>query len=242
MSIIHIPFYPSEWLAGTRGLSDAETGVYITLIAKMYEMAGPIERDDDRLYRVCGCSSKASFLKSLNYLISEGKIIETPDGIFNEKVEKVIKITTEKSDKAKAAAQSRWDRKPSKNNKAIDANASPKHMPEGCQLELEVKLEEDIGKPISCSFDEFWSLWPNKVGKQNASKAWKKLSLPDRKRATDAVLGGWFERWRISQPSASPIHAASYLNGKRFFDEIEPASLQPKNTTADIFNRVMGPN
>ena len=40
MSIVHIPFYPSDWLAGTAALSDAEKGVYITLVARMYEMAG----------------------------------------------------------------------------------------------------------------------------------------------------------------------------------------------------------
>lgn len=140
MSIIHIPFYPSDWLAGTLGLSDAEKGVYITLIARMYEMAAPIERNDDRLYRVCGSKSKASFVKSLDYLIDQGKIIVTEDGLFNEKVAKVIKQTTEKSDKAKAAAQSRWDRKPSKNNAGIDANASPEHMPDECHLELEPEL------------------------------------------------------------------------------------------------------
>lgn len=83
MSIVHIPFYPSDWLAGTAALSDAEKGVYITLVARMYEMAGPIERDDNRLYRVCGSKSKASFVKALNYLISEGKIIETPDGLIS---------------------------------------------------------------------------------------------------------------------------------------------------------------
>jgi len=137
MSIVHIPFYPSDWLAGTLGLSDAEKGVYITLIARMYEMAGPIERDDDRLFRVCGCKSKSSFVKSLGYLISEGKIIVTADGLFNEKAAKVIEQTTKKSSKAKAAAQSRWDRKSNKNKGAGNANASPKHMPQQCQPEPE---------------------------------------------------------------------------------------------------------
>ena len=32
-----IRFFPSDWLAGTRGMSAVETGVYITLIATMYE-------------------------------------------------------------------------------------------------------------------------------------------------------------------------------------------------------------
>lgn len=137
MSIIHIAFYPSDWLAGTRGLSDSETGVYITLIARMYEMAAPIERDDVRLARLCGCKSKAVFVKTLEHLILEGKIVEMNEGLFNERVGKEIKITTGKSDKARAAAQSRWDRKTNQNNVSRDANASSEHMPQQCQSEPE---------------------------------------------------------------------------------------------------------
>jgi uncharacterized protein YdaU (DUF1376 family) len=137
MSIVHIAFYPSDWLAGTRGLSDAEAGVYINLICRMYEMAGPIERDDNRLARVCGCKSKASFVKSLNYLIAEGKIIQSGQELFNERVQKEIKNTTEKSSKAKSAAQSRWDKKSNKNNDSANANASSEHMPDECQSEPE---------------------------------------------------------------------------------------------------------
>lgn len=142
MSIVHIPFYPSDWLAGTRGLSDVETGVYITLIARMYEMAAPIERDDNRLYRLCGSKSKASFVKALEYLMSEGKITETPNGLFNEKVSKVIQQTVEKSDKAKVAAQSRWGRKSNEINSGQDADASTKHMPQTCYPEPEPYKKE----------------------------------------------------------------------------------------------------
>ena len=35
-----IKFYPSDWLAGTRGMSATEAGVYINLIAMMYESDG----------------------------------------------------------------------------------------------------------------------------------------------------------------------------------------------------------
>jgi uncharacterized protein YdaU (DUF1376 family) len=143
MSILHIAFYPSDWLAGTRGLSDAETGVYITLIARMYEMAGPIDRDDERLARLCGSKSRASFVKSLEHLISEGKIVVIGKQLFNDRVEKEIKNTTEKSSKAKSAAQSRWKKKPNKNNDCACADASPKHMPQPCQLEPELEEKEE---------------------------------------------------------------------------------------------------
>lgn len=137
MSIIHVAFYPSDWLAGTRGLSDAETGVYITLICRMYEMAGPIERDDNRLARLCGAKSKQSFVKSLKYLISEGKIIEQDGELFNERAQKEIKNTTGKSVKAKTAAQSRWNRKPNKNNGSDNADAPSEHSSSICQSESE---------------------------------------------------------------------------------------------------------
>lgn len=151
MSITHIAFYPSDWLSGTRGLSAEETGVYITLIARIYEMAGPIERDDERLSRLCGCKTTARFVKALEYLISEGKIVVTPDGLTNDRAEKEIKNTTEKSDKAKAAAQSRWDKKPNKNNGGINADASPEHMPQPCQPEPEPYIDKSSNEllPIS---------------------------------------------------------------------------------------------
>lgn len=146
MSITHIAFYPSDWLAGTRGMMAEETGVYITLIARMYEMAGSIDRDDERLYRICGCKSKRSFVKIVTFLISEGKIIETKDGLFNERVAKEIKKVIEKSSKAKGAAQSRWDKKPNKNKSTGNADAMQTHMPQPCQPEPELKKEKTTKK------------------------------------------------------------------------------------------------
>jgi len=137
MSIIHVAFYPSDWLAGTRGLSAEETGVYITLIARMYEMAGPIERDDQRLARLCGCKTKNAFVKALEYLIEDGKISVGPEGIFNNRAQKEIENATQKSSKAKQAAEARWERKSNKINGGSDANAPPEHMPQPCHPEPE---------------------------------------------------------------------------------------------------------
>lgn len=132
MSITHIPFYPSDWLAGTRGMTAEETGVYITLIARMYEMAGPIERDDERLYRICGCKSKRSFQKVASYLIAEGKVEEVEGQLFNERVQKEIKKVVEKSSKAKDAAEARWKKKSNKNNNRDAADAMQTDMLDEC--------------------------------------------------------------------------------------------------------------
>lgn len=155
MSIVHVAFYPSDWLAGTRGLSAEETGVYITLIARIYEMAGPIERDDNRLSRLCGCASRAKFAKALEYLISEGKIQEHEGQLFNERAQKEIQNTTEKSSKAKAAAQSRWNKKPNKINGGDDANAFPKHASSICQSEPESESERKKEPPADAAGTDF---------------------------------------------------------------------------------------
>ena len=133
MSITHIPFYPSDWISGTNSMTAEERGVYISLLSYMYEAAGPIDRNDARLFRMCGCKSKRAFQKCLSYLIDEGKVTEVNGELFNEKTQKTIEKVIEKSEKAKAAAESKWGRKCSKNNDPLDADASQTHMQNGCQ-------------------------------------------------------------------------------------------------------------
>lgn len=75
-------------------------------------------------------------------------------------------------------------------------------------------------------FSDFWNLWPSKVGKQDAIKAWRRLKLDDKRLAFMAVRDGWFERWRQSQPDANPIHASRFLNGKRWNDQLTQPQLK----------------
>ena len=229
MSINHIAFYPSDWLAGTRGMSDAETGVYITLICRMYEMAGPIERDDDRLSRLCGCKTKSRFVKALDYLLSEGKVVETENGIFNERVAKEIQKVVEKSTKGRDAAESRWRRKPNKNNGSTHANASPGHMPQPCQpepeLEPEVIDKESITKYMS-DFEEFWSEYPKRRGTNPRKKAFEKYRAA-RKAGTskDDILDGVKRLFKFVcdedtiETEFVPM-AATWLTQERWSDEL----------------------
>lgn len=82
-----VRFYPSDWLAGTRGLSAAETGIYITLIASMYERGEPIPEDHARLARACGASN-SSFKAALEVLVDGRKIVRVDGGLWNHRVGK----------------------------------------------------------------------------------------------------------------------------------------------------------
>lgn len=115
-------FYPSDWLAGTRGLTAAETGVYITLVAMMYENEGPVPSDFKRLARLCG-STPAAFKKAVDGLLSTGKLVQDHRGFFNRRVEIEIEKRSEKRAAASASANARW-KKTEKKQRPENANAS----------------------------------------------------------------------------------------------------------------------
>lgn len=137
-----IKFYPSDFLAGTSGLSPAERGVYITLLCLIYEADGPIERHDARLSRRCG-SPKAAFQRTLDALIEEGKIVEADGMLSNRRAEKAIVDRQNRSQIGTHAAQQRWtaqSEKTQQNQKPVDAKA----MPEQCTSDASQKPEPDI--------------------------------------------------------------------------------------------------
>lgn len=116
-------FYASDWLAGTRGLSAVETGIFITLIASMYDRGSPLPNDQERLARLCGATAK-QFKPAMQRLVDEGKVIITEDGVWNARVDEQIRFRATKSDKAKLSAESRWSEKTEEKQCEADANAS----------------------------------------------------------------------------------------------------------------------
>ncbi|AII27784.1 hypothetical protein B9J07_12980 [Sinorhizobium sp. LM21] len=99
-----VRFFPSDWLGGTRGMSAVETGVYITLVATMYERREPIPEDHARLARLCGASNSA-FKRALDTLVEEGKITRVAGGLWNDRVEKEQVYLSEKSEVARRAGK-----------------------------------------------------------------------------------------------------------------------------------------
>lgn len=146
-AITHVRFYPSDWLAGTRGLTAAETGIYITLIAMMYERGGPLQEEMGRLARLCGASN-STFAKTLDTLVSEGKVTRSEHGLFNSRVRKELSYVMEKSEVARGKAKTRWGNNVDKSTSdAYTGNAVPmlniSHKP--------IAKEEDTASAASSS-------------------------------------------------------------------------------------------
>jgi hypothetical protein len=77
---------------------------------------------------------------------------------------------------------------------------------------------------VLVDFDVFWSVYPRKIGKAAAQQAWKKLN-PDHSLNT-LILARLSEQkaseqWTKDNGKFIP-HAATWLNGKRWEDELAP--------------------
>jgi hypothetical protein len=69
-------------------------------------------------------------------------------------------------------------------------------------------------------FDEFWSLYPRKIAKATARKAWAKLSAEQQLMAAKAI-DTHCQYWRAKETELEFIpHASTWLNGERFEDEL----------------------
>ena len=81
------------------------------------------------------------------------------------------------------------------------------------------------------SFETFWSMYPRKIAKGAALKAWLKLTPLDQQLAIDA-LPNHVKHWELKQTEKEYIcYPATWLNGWRWMDEID---LTPKKEKVDM--------
>jgi hypothetical protein len=79
-------------------------------------------------------------------------------------------------------------------------------------------------------FDEFWSLYPRKIAKANARKAWAKLTAEQQLMAAKAI-NTHCKYWKTKETELEFIpHASSWLNGERYEDEIV---IEPRREKSD---------
>jgi len=81
----------------------------------------------------------------------------------------------------------------------------------------------------TATFDDFWLLYPRRVARLAAKRAWAKLNDAECCAAICACAA-WRSIWAQKDPEYLP-HPASWLNGERWDDEL-PAGYQPQQSIA----------
>lgn len=78
------------------------------------------------------------------------------------------------------------------------------------------------GKEIPAGFTEFYDLYPKKVAKQSAVKAWRKAGIADSQALIDTILADVRRRidgeWKGREMQYIP-HPSTYINQRRWEDE-----------------------
>lgn len=75
-------FFADDWLKRTRGLSAAEFGILMRLLATMHIRSEPLPEDHPRLARICGTVT-VNFRHALNNLLEEGFIVRRGSGLWS---------------------------------------------------------------------------------------------------------------------------------------------------------------
>lgn len=136
-------FYPSDWIVGTRGLTVVENGVYISLIAAMYDRREPVPNDAGEIARMCGATKK-QVVPALKKLVDRGKLIITEKGVWNTRVESELKSWESKRENNKKAAEARWGQKSKETQGEGDADASPPQSGIDASQKSEVRSQNSL--------------------------------------------------------------------------------------------------
>lgn len=227
-------FFPNDWLTGTQDLTAEERGVYITLVALMYDREGPIYDNDQRYSRRCGVSTR-KYRTIKNTLIKEGKI-ETekgPDGTYltNLRVKKelnfrqTIKEQNSIAGKLSADAKKKKQKKPNKNNAHDEATVET----EGATMrgrnqnhidKKDKKRKFVYGKPDTWpeGFKEFKENYP-----QRKNQSWQKGGEAYLKWIGEGItpeqIMQALKAYEFSTEQKYIPHASSFLN-KEYWNEI----------------------
>ena len=79
-------------------------------------------------------------------------------------------------------------------------------------------------------FADWYAQYPRKTARADAEKAWKRMTLPDRKLAIDA-LPLHIAYWRATGTEREFVpYPATWLRGRRWEDEIEMPRVEEKVT------------
>lgn len=210
---------PAAWDFGTTDLSLEEEAAYLRIINAIHKHDQPVPDNDRVLAGMFRCSTRKAralldaLLKAGKVRIEDGKI--TNDRAVSDMVQRGF-VSISRAESGAKGGRVRAERA---------ANALKSKEPAQANASSRIEENREEKNPLApkgddvAGFEEFWAAWPlAKTAKAKAQAAFKKLKAEDRAKATEAVVT-WAANWRRQHPTASDIHATTYLNQKRWEDE-----------------------
>ena len=222
-------FYTKDFLTGVAFLSMKERGQYITLLCCQQQL-GHMTRKQ---------------MESAVGKLSPGlweKFVEDEQGLwYNVRADVEIGKRRSHSEKQKENAMKRWC-KPSESDTTEDTVEVPREchgicdgiataMPLGNANGIYTPTSIDQGKKERKEdvFAQFWEVYPRKVGKQAARKAFDKVPVSVYQKLVPAVEAQKFGYQWTKEDGRYIPNPATWLNQGRWDDEVQPEPIQTTN-------------
>jgi uncharacterized protein YdaU (DUF1376 family) len=222
--------YPGDYGRDTAHLSMIEHGAYGLLLDHYYSTAAPLPADVTALYRVCRAFDQSE-RDAVDCVLSQFFELRS-DGYHNGRADMELVKRDEHHDRLSTGArktnEKRWGNRPATRPATRSATRSALASPQPQPQPQEEKHQHPFGVSASpgaslesetkaAAFAVFWERWPRKEAKSAASRAWSKIPV-----AEYAPIMAGLEKWILSDQWKRGIipHAATWLNGKRWTDEV----------------------
>lgn len=119
-------FFPSDWLTGVADLSLQESGLYINILALIYDRGGPIPYDPGRLAK--RFNTKPTWVqRTVEHLVSEEKLALIDGQLKSKRAELELHWRASASEAGTTGAKKRWGKR-NKNKGSDDATAMQSHQ------------------------------------------------------------------------------------------------------------------
>jgi len=225
----YMQFYVADYLADTTHLTAEEHGAYMLLLFSYWQTGKPLRID--RLATVARIPNErwpsvADTLSEFFHVTETHWVqfrVEADLEAVNSKV-----VTASNAGKASARAKA-LKKQQELNDRST--NVDDPLQRNGNHKDTDTDTDTDKNKNntppmVDDLFPKFWKMYPNKKGKSAAEKAWKKLKVTAdlfgqiaEGLAAQVVCEAWVKDGGQFIP-----HPATWLNGKRWEDEVKVAS------------------
>jgi uncharacterized protein YdaU (DUF1376 family) len=180
------PFYSSDFIGATVGLSCQERSIYCLMLPLYYEI-GPFPVDRVRVYRIVGCESDEQ-KRTVDFLL-ERFFVLLEDGWYQERAEaekvKMAQQHQAATDRGKRSAEARalkyGTAQPQTRNAFETLSKGTRNTPElTTTTTTEKEKNKDLRKlPLAHGFEKFWEAYPKKRSKAQAERAYRALKPDD---------------------------------------------------------------
>jgi uncharacterized protein YdaU (DUF1376 family) len=229
---IWMPLYIGDYLADTMHLTTEQHGAYLLLIMAYWKNGGALSSNDSRLAATCRLSIDAWSMHK-HTLASFFDTWSDPELWILVRAEKEMEKAGNNQEKrtlrAQKAAAARWGIDATSNAPSIQQamlNECPSPSPSyKDQKTLKAPLSPKAKKTSDPSwFDQFWKLYPNKVGKPKAKTSFENRckTQADFKAIMDGLAKHVVSELFMKDEGRFQPHPTTWLNQDRYNDEVKP--------------------